>query len=255
MRRFACISALASIVLGVGLAQAELFQQGNLRLSFGGRFTPKALPRDHAAPVRVQVRGAIKSVDGTRPPELRRILIAVNRYGRLYTRGLPACEPGRLQSTSTSEALARCGPAMVGRGRFGANVEFTPSFPVEGKILAFNSGTSHRPVLLLHIHGSRPVRSTIVLNFDIRRPRKGNFGTVFDARIPSIATDLGYVTNLSLNFDRRFRHRGKLRSYLSARCAAPSGFGGGPFNFIRGRFSFSNGQVFDTRLTRSCRVR
>jgi hypothetical protein len=257
MKRFACIAALTSLLLGAGLAQAELFQKGNLRLNFTGRFTPKALPRDHAAPVRVELSGSVLSVDGSRPPELRKIAVAVNRYGRLFNRGLPTCEPGLLQSTTSREALSRCHRALVGRGRFGATVDFdnSPSFPVEGRVLAFNAKEGRRSILLLHIHGSKPVQASIVLNFRVLRPRNGRFGTIFAARLPSIASDLGYVTELSLRFDRRFRYAGKARSYLSARCAAPPGFGGGPFNFIKGKFVFSNGQVFDTRLTRSCRVR
>ncbi|HEX6228939.1 MAG TPA: hypothetical protein VFZ41_05690 [Solirubrobacterales bacterium] len=256
MRRIACIGALATILLGAGLAQAELFQRGNLRLNFTGRFTPKTLPRDHAAPVRVQFSGSLASVDGSRPPELRRLSIGVNRYGRVFTRGLPTCEPGQLQSTTSADAIARCGRALVGRGRFRANVDFSNAeFPVEGRTLAFNARKGRRPVLLLHIYGSRPVTNTIVLTFRILRPQRGGFGTVFTATIPSIASDLGYVSELSLHFDRRFRFGGKPRSYLSARCAAPPGFGGGPFTFIRGKFVFSNGQVFDTRLTRFCRVR
>jgi hypothetical protein len=257
MRRIACIGGIATALLGAGLAQAELFQQGNLRLNFTGRFTPKTLPRDHAAPVRVEFAGSVASVDGRRPPELRRLTIGVNRYGTVFTRGLPTCTPGQLQSTTSSEAISRCRPALVGRGRFLANVDFSNAseFPVEGRTLAFNARKGRRPVLLLHIYGSRPVTTTIVITFRILRPRRGGFGTVFTASIPSIASDLGYVSELSLNFDRRFRFAGKPRSYLSARCAAPPGFGGGPFTFIRGKFVFSNGQVFDTRLTRTCTVR
>jgi hypothetical protein len=257
MRRIACIGAVATALLGAGLAQAELFQHGNLRLRFTGRFTPKALPRDHAAPVRVEFAGAVASVDGSRPPELRRLSVGVNRYGRVFTRGLPTCTAGLLQSTTSSEAISRCRPALVGRGRFLANVDFSDSaeFPVEGRTLAFNARKGNRPVLLLHIYGSKPVQATIVLTFRILHPRRGGFGTVFTATIPRIASDLGYVSELSLRFDRRFRFAGKPRSYLSARCAAPPGFGGGPFTFIRGKFVFSNGQVFDTRLTRTCTVR
>jgi hypothetical protein len=214
------------------------------------------LPRDRDAPVRVLIGGSIETVDGSRPPELRRISIAVNRYSKVFNRGLPVCEPGLLQTTSTEEALARCRPAQVGRGSFGAIVDFaSDQFPVRGRIVAFNTDSRGRPGLLLHIYGTDPVKTTIVLRFVITRPPRGDFGTVFTARIPSIASDLGYVTDLSLRFDRRYRYAGKPRSYLSARCAAPAGFGGGPFAFARGRFDFANGQRLSSTLTRVCQVR
>jgi hypothetical protein len=255
MRRV-LIPIVALLLLGTGLARAELVQRGDLRLDFDGGFTPKTLPRDRSAPVSVEIGGSVISVKGGRPPELRRISIAVNRYSRLFTSGLPRCAPGVLQTTSTSVALERCGGALVGRGRYGATVEFERSrFPVVGRILAFNAGTVRRPGLLLHIYGMNPTKVTIVVKFNITRPPRGEFGTVFTARIPSIASDLGYVTDLSLRFDRRYRYRGEPRSYLSARCAAPAGFGGGPFAFAKGRFDFANGQRLSTTLTRVCKVR
>src|SRR5262249_42265060 len=70
-----------------------------------------------------------------------------------------------------------------------------------------------------------------------------------------IASDLGYVTDISLKFDRQYQYGGRPRSFLSARCAAPAGFGGGPFAFARGRFKFANGQRLSTTLTRVCQVR
>ncbi len=82
-------------------------------------------------------------------------------------------------------------------------------FPVKGRILAFNSGSPEKPGLLLHIYGPSPAKTTIVLRFEISRPKQGEFGTVFSARIPEIASDLGYVTDISLKFDRQYRYRGR----------------------------------------------
>jgi hypothetical protein len=257
MRRILLITTAIAALLAAGLAQAEVVQRGELRLSFEGRFNPKELPRHRNAPVSIDVSGSISTADGTRPPEVRRIEVGVNRYGSIYTKGLPRCRPGRIQNISTELAKQRCGPAQVGRGSFGANVDFPnePAFPVSGSILAFNGQVSGRPALLLHIHGTVPVKATIVLIFRITHPAKGNFGTVFTAKIPKIASDLGYVTDISLRLSRRFRHAGERRSYINARCAAPPGFTGGPFSFARGLFRFANGQNLAVTLTRNCRVR
>ena len=249
-------AGLAVALLGAGLAHAELSQRGNLRLSFDARFSPHALPRDRDAPVTVTLNGAIRTADGSRPPQLRAMSIAVNRYGRLSTAGLPVCQTRQLESTSSETALAICGRALVGRGRFGANVDFPDlEFPVEGRMLAFNSRRRGRPAIALHVYGTNPVETTLVLPFRIERPERGRYGTVISTRIPRIASDLGYVTDLSLTFGRRYRHKGQARSFVSARCAAPAGFPGALFNFARGSFSFANGQTLTTTLTRDCLVR
>lgn len=250
------IAVLAAALLGAGLARGELVQSGDVRLDFNGGFEPHALPRDRAVPVTLNLGGSILGVNGSRPPAVRSFSIAVNRYGRIFTRGLPACSAGAIEQTSTRKALSRCRGALVGRGRVMANVDFpTLAFPEEGRALAFNGRAGGRPAILLHIYGSRPVQATVVLVFRISHPHRGSFGTVFTTTVPRIASDLGYLANIRLTLDRRYRFGGRLRSFLSARCAAPHGFPGAIFTFARGRFLFDNGQRITTALTRDCRVR
>ena len=93
-------------------------------------------------------------------------------------------------------------------------------------MLAFNSSRNGTPALLLHIYGSHPVQLVFVLTFRIVRVDEGTFGTIFVARIPRLAAELGYVTNVNLTFGRRYVYQGEQRSFLSARCAAPAGFPG-----------------------------
>jgi hypothetical protein len=257
MRRAAVtIALLAAGLGGAVVARAELVQSGDVRLSLSGDFTPRALPRNRPAPVTLSLDGSILSVNGDRPPQVRRFSIAVNRYGSVFTRGLPSCHAGDLQQTSTRGALERCRPALIGHGRFVANVDLAnQALSVEGEALAFNGRAGGRPVVLLHIYAGTPVQTTVVLVFKISHPRQGRYGTVFSTTIPKIASDLGYITNMRLTFGRRYRFAGRPRSFLSARCAAPSGFPGTIFAFARGRFFFAGGQRLTTTLTRNCLVR
>ena len=258
MRRFSPILGLCAVLLiGVGIANGEIKGDGGLFVSFNGGFAPRVLPRDRDVPVTVNLNVSVKTADGSRPPQLRTITLAVNRYGRLSTEGLPICASSQLESTDSQAALARCAPALVGHGRFKANVEFPnrAPFPVEGQMLAFNGRSDGRPAILLHIHGSNPVEATIVLTFKIRHPREGKFGTVLFTRIPRLASDLGYVTDVSLVFGRTYRFRGKPHSFLSARCAAPAGFPGALFSFSKASFLFANGKRLTPTLVRDCVVR
>jgi hypothetical protein len=258
MRRLACIATLlAALPLGATVAHGEIAGGDGLFVSFGGGFTPRSLPRDRDVPVTVRLNTSIKTTDGSRPPQLRRITFGVNRYGRITTKGLPRCRPALLEATDSETALERCRRALVGSGDFTANVEFPNSapFPAHGRMLAFNGRSGGRPAILLHIHGSAPAEITVVLSFKIRHPKRGKFGTVLTTRIPRLASDLGYVTDVALTFNRRYRYRGKRYSFLSARCAAPSGFPGAIFSFTRGTFRFAGGKQIVTTLTRNCTVR
>lgn len=248
---------LLSLVLGAAaVARAEIFGGNGLFIKFGGGFTPHRLPRDRDVPVTVRLNTAIKTSDGSAPPRLRQISFGVNRYGRITTKGLPVCNASELESTNSATALARCKSALVGHGGFDANLEFHGGepVPVHGRMLAFNGRAHGHPTVLLHVYASTPADVTIVLSFDLRHPKHGKFGTELSATIPRLASDLGYVTDVSLVFERRYRYRGKDYSFLSARCAAPSGFPGAIFSFTRGTFSFSGGKQIVTTLTRTCTV-
>jgi hypothetical protein len=251
---------LAAILLGLlggGLAQAELSQDGNLRISFSGDFAPHSLPRDRLAPVTVEVKGAISTTDGSHPPALRRIEIALNRSGKLSTQGLPACTGAVLQATSTEIALKRCGPSLVGRGGFKADVQFpgVGLVPAGGTMLAFFGKKAGKPALMLHLYATAPVRTTFILPLTISRRGKGRFGTILSAPIPTLAAGLGSITEIDLRIGRNYTYRGQRRSFISASCAAPAGFTGAIFLLARGSFYFAGGQKLDTTLARDCRVR
>lgn len=258
MKRLAVIGLLLTAVLfGAALARGEISGGNGLFVKFGGGFAPRALPRDRDVPVTVHLRTAIKTADGSSPPQLRRISFGVNRYGHITTVGLPVCRPAQLEATSSTVALARCRSALVGHGGFDADVAFPnrAPFPVHGEMLAFNGRAHGSPAILLHVYASRPADVTVVLAFTVRHPKQGKFGTVLSANVPRLASDLGYVTDVSLVFDRRYRFHGKRYSFLSARCAAPAGFPGAIFSFTRGTFSFAGDRTIVTTLTRNCVVR
>lgn len=244
-------------LLGAGLAQAELSQDGNVRISFSGGFTPRSLPRDRPAPVTVDIQGAIGTTDGSHPPAVQRIEIGLNRNGQISTQGLPACTSPLLQSTSTEVALSRCRPSLVGRGRFKADVQISSPSPVlaTGKMLAFFGRSEGRRALLLHLYVTIPVRATFILPLTISHRAKGLFGTVLSAKIPTLAGGLGSVTQIDLTIGRSYSYRGQTHSFISASCPAPAGFPGVVFSLARGSFYFADGKKIDTTLTRDCRVR
>jgi hypothetical protein len=239
------------------IAQAEVTQQGNLRVSFGGKIAPHKLPRFGDASVSVLISGAISTTDNSIPPQLRTITMAINRNGKLDHKGIPDCHFHQVQPASTQEAREACPNSLVGTGSFKANValpEQSP-FPSNGKILAFNGTLHGRPVIFAHIYGTEPLPTSFTLPFELKERGKGTYATILVAKLPRVAAQWGYISGVSLKLERRFRYRGQVHSYVSAGCPAPRGFPGATFTFARASFGFEGGKTLSRTMTRSCGVR
>jgi hypothetical protein len=255
-KKTAIAVALLCLALAA-VAQAEVIRKGNLQVSYGGKIAPHDLPRVGAAPVAVSISADITTTDSKPPPQLRRISLAINRNGRLDQQGLPFCHFHQLQPASTNEAREACPGGIVGHGSFKAAValpEQSP-YPSDGTILAFNGRLHGRPVIFAHIYGTQPLPTSFTLPFEVSRRRNGTYGISLVADLPPVAADWGYVSGFSMILQRRFRYRGKARSYVSAGCPAPKGFPGATFAFAKASFGFEGGRKMLTTLTRSCGVR
>lgn len=245
-----------TLAFGAALANAELIERGDLFVKFQGGIAPTALPRQANAPISVRVDGTVRSLSKQRPPALRYIAIAINRGGRIDTRGLPRCRRSEIEAVSSRQALAICGPALVGRGRFSGAVSFPEqtAFPLQGKILAFNARVDGGRAILAHVYGDQPFPNTRILTFRIRKT-EGTYGTVFSASLPASINRYGYLKRIVLDLRREFVHGGRTRSYLSAACAAPEGTRVGIFPFVRVSMTFADGRKLASTLIRTCSVR
>jgi hypothetical protein len=260
-RRLLIFAVLAFAVLAASapakVKEYEIIQKGDLRVKFGAEFTPSTLPRKQPAPITVEIAGAIATTDGTHPPPLRKLEMEINRHGRIETTGLPACTAPLLQSTTTQEALARCGDARVGSGSFSAQLALGVGKDVlaTGKATVFNSRRDGKPEMLVHLFIGVPVRVTMVVPITIGHREEGEYGTVLRATVPKLGGGLGSVTEIELKIGRRYAFGGKRRSYLGAACSAPQGVGSVPFPFLRGKFRFEAHRKIVASLLKSCTVR
>jgi hypothetical protein len=248
--------ALALAALLAASAGAELTEKGGVFVHFGGGISPRALPRHHNAPIAVRIEGSVKVPAGHRPPSLSRIRIALNRRGRLYTRGLRVCRRSQIQSATPSRALGVCGPALVGSGGIVARTSLADQSPylMRGNVLLFNSVAHGRPAILAHVFQSAPAPITNIIVFQIRRAR-GAFGTVITAGLPPVLEHNGYLKSIFLRLQRTYAFRGRTRSYLSAGCPAPKGFPLAIFPFARASMSFDDGRTLSATLIRTCKAK
>jgi hypothetical protein len=256
MRIGVAAMATAVLALSASLAQAELTARGDLFVKFSGGIAPDALPRDARAPISVSVAGTVRTLSGDRPPALRTISVAINRGGRLDAHGLPVCRRGQIEPSTSAEALARCGPALVGSGSYDADIAFPEqsAFPTHGHILAFNSIVDGGRAILAHIYGATPVAITRIVVFRVRETG-GIYGTTLTGYLPPSLNRYGYLKRISLSLHRNFTYKGRRHSYLSAACDAPAGFPGATFPFARAAMGFADGRTLSSTLTRSCKVR
>jgi len=244
------------VALAAAVAHAETVRKGTLQVAFAGSLSPKSLPREGAAPISVRVGGHVSTTDGSSPPQLRRITIEINRNGRLDYRGLPTCTLRQVQPSTNEGALNACRAALVGEGRFSAEVKLPQQapFPSDGKVLAFNGLERGRPVIFAHVYGTEPIPTSYTLTMEIEQA-PGTFGTRLDISLPEVTSDVGFVTGIDLTLKRNFTYRGKRHSYLSAGCPAPKGFPGAVFPLARVSFAFAGRQPIGTTMTRNCKVR
>lgn len=249
------VAAMAFALLA-SLARAELTASGDLFIKFSGGIEPDALPRHARAPIAVRVSGTIRTLSGERPPSLRRIAIALNSGGRLDADGLPICHKRQIEPSTSAEAMAFCGDALVGGGSYLADIAFPEqdTFSSRGRILAFNTVIGGKRAILAHVYGTKPVPITRIIVFHIRE-RGGTFGTVLTGALPEELIRYGYLRRITLRLHRDFLYEGRQRSYLSAACAAPAGFPGAVFPFARASMGFADGRTLSSTLTRTCKVR
>jgi hypothetical protein len=249
--------ALIGLGLAAGIARAELAQEGTLRVSVAAGLRPSRLPRRGRAPVAVSIATRLTTTDGSVPPQLKTLRIELNRHGRLDTAGLPECRSAQIQPASTARALAACGGALVGRGRFSVDVVLGSQepYPTSGRLLVFNGPHKGRPALLGQIYSTHPFANSFVIPFAISRRRSGRYGIVLTANLPKAFTSWGHVTGMRLRLGRRYTYKGRSRSFASAGCPAAEGFPGALFPLARTSFSFADGKTLSETLVSTCRVR
>jgi hypothetical protein len=249
--RWVLASVAAMAAAFAGAAGAEVIQLGNLRVDIGGSFKPKQLPRDELAPISLRVDGRISTLDGSVPPGLEKMVIDFDRNGTVYTKGLPTCSANELENTLTEDALRRCKDALVGRGTAKAIVDFPDQDPFDAPapVLAFNGEKQGgKPVVIFHAFAHVPTPTTFVVPAAISSAPGRAFGKRVTVNMPPIAGGNGHLVEFHMKVERTWKHGGKKRSYVVAKCAA------GHF-IARGELRFSDGSMLEGSVVRECSAR
>ncbi len=258
MRRRWLLFALAAALLfgGVALTDAAVVQRGNLRITVLSQVEPYKLPRHGTAPIAVFVSGHIATPSKETPPQLQRMTIEVNKHGLLQSRGLPKCTLAKIRTATTDNAIAQCGDALVGSGRFYASVVFPGQrpYPTRGRLLVFNGEQGGKSVIFAHIYTESPFATSFVIPFVLKHVNHGPYGTELSASLPAALGEWGFVDRIKLTLRRKYQFGGKELSYFNSACPAPEKAKTVTFPLARASFFFANEPAISLTVTKSCRV-
>jgi hypothetical protein len=198
--------AVSLVGVATGANTPVTVQQGNLKFTFNGGFSPTTLPKTKMAPISLQASGKIETLDGTHPPALKEAIIETDKNGAINTKGVPVCKSGQLQARDTNAAMKVCGKALIGTGQTTVEVQFPEQrpIPVSSKLLVLNGGTSGgKTTLFIHAYFSAPVTGAIVTTVKIKKIHNGRYGLKSVATIPKIANGSGSVTDFNLTINKK----------------------------------------------------
>jgi hypothetical protein len=215
-RSIAAVMIVAAVVAAFAVAEYATATKvifGNIEVVFDGGFSPNKLPKNKLTPITFKASGKIRTLDGKHLPALKEVVLDTDKNGAIDAKGVPVCPGGKLQATTTANALKACKPALVGEGTTVAEVEFPEQKPIDvtSKLLAFNGGVKGgTTTIFIHAYFSSPVNGAIVTTVKVSKEHKGRYGTKSVASIPKIAGGFGSVKEFRLAIGRR--------GYLLAKC-------------------------------------
>lgn len=242
--------AIGTLIAAAG-ALAIVLHAGDLVIHAEGGFSPTTLPKTHNAPITLHGGGSLSTLSGDLPPILKTISIEFDRHGAVDTQGLEVCRSGELQSTDVPAARRACPGAIVGKGAGQAIVAFPEQIPIHisSPITLFNGPPKDgQPTVLAHAFTTVPVPTTFIVPIVIETIHNGVYGYRTEATIPKIAGGSGIPIAGHLKIGKKWKYKGKDRSYVSARCET------GRLQ-ARGKFSFDDGSFLSGSFVKKCHAR
>lgn len=218
--------------------------------SIDAQIRPKKLSKTKLTPGSLEVTTLTTSTtdpSGVPVPAVHATL-DFDRNARLYTKGLPTCNPGKLQSQSTEVAEQVCGRAKIGSGHAIAYLRAGRVYEVPQTVTAFNGvPKGGKPVVILHTYGTTPLQVSLVLEGTVSNFDKEGYGPRLDLDIPLIAGGTGALKEFQVKIDKKWRFKGVRRSFISAKCPKSKTLK------ARGEFTFRDGQALTAFSKQSCK--
>jgi hypothetical protein len=253
-KRSTLVASLAALVAIAITASAALAGEivggpdGNTQ-SIEASVSPKALFKKTASPTSLNVEvktGTTTAANGVPSPAVHDV-IDFDQNLSLVTKGLPTCNAGSLQNTSTEAAEKACGKAKIGSGSAITLLPLSTVYTEPTKVTAFNGAPQGgKPVVLLHAYGVSPIQTTLVLVGTVSDLGKEGYGPRLDVIVPPIAGGIGAITDFKVTINKSWTYKGKKMSFVNAKCPASKKLK------YRGAFTYSDGTTINAATTQAC---
>jgi hypothetical protein len=223
MRRKLMTALALSAVLAIGVAAIASATQttlvaGNLKVTFGGTVSPKALPKSQYTPITSKIFGKIQTTDGTHPSAFREAVVDIDKDLKINVKGYPVCKGGQLEARDTKAAMKVCGKTVLGNGTSHVEIAFPEQKPivVTSPLTIFNGGEKGGKVTLyFHIFLTVPVPAAVVTTVTIQRKGSGIHSI---AKVPVVAGGSGSALDFSFKIGKTYSYKGQKVGYIEAKC-------------------------------------
>ncbi len=177
------------------------------------------------------------------------VLIDFDRNTRIFTRGLPTCDPSKVQNVSTEVGRRKCRRAIIGYGKATALIPINGQvFTAKQTVTAFNGTPTEdgKPRIVLQSYGTKPTVTTLVLKGPVTHYNRQGYGPRLELEVPKIAGGAGALTDFKVTINKRWRYRGRPVSFISSKCPRSKRLK------VRSVFTFLDGQASKPVDVRRC---
>ena len=245
---------LATVGATATTTRSEPVEKCDLLPTLFGSIFPTTLPRNEMAPVSLQGFARFQSCSATQSPPLTEAVIKINKNAAIDTTGLSACTRRQLETADTSISRQACAKAIVGHGQ--VTVRNSAATPAASDVpVNFYNGGARGGTTTVFMAGavSAPAPFEFLVALKVTRLNQGPYGLQAVAKMPPIAD--GYLTSLTFDLTRSFYFEGAKRSFLAAKCPAPTGLTKATFAFAQTDFTYADGSIQNSTLVGECKVR
>lgn len=251
-RRSFLIAGIVALVAAIGAATAIAGPtvsgpDGNTQ-SIDSLIGPKKLSKTKLTPATLQVTTLTTSTSHPIPSPAIHATIDFDKNAALFTKGLPTCNPSKVQNQSTENAERACRSAKIGSGHAVAYLQAGQLYEVQQTVTAFN-GTPKggKPTVILHTYGTTPLQTTLVLVGTVTNYNKEGYGPRLELEIPLIAGGTGALKEFEVKIDKKWTYKGVKRSFISAKCPNSKKLK------ARGKFDYRDGESLTALSTQTCK--
>lgn len=249
------LAAVAAIAGATSSAtRAQPVEECGALPSPSAEIVPSTLPRTKLAPVSLQGDARFPPCASPQSPPLTEAVIEINKNAAIDTTGLPTCTRGRLETIDTSISRQACDKAIVGKGQVTVRNPAASSGATDLQVNFYNGGArGGTTTMFMAGEVSAPAPSEFLVSLKVTRLDQGPYSLQAVAKMPPI-TD-GYLTALDFDLRRSFYFEGAKRSFLAAKCPAPTGFAKASLTFAQTNFTYADGSIQNSTLVGECKVR